>query len=251
MLKNIKKMLFTLCFVLIILINGCSPKNGLHKEGENTYYYKDGEKLYGWIQIDNDWYYSEVEGYKGIIKSTRLQDEKAGAYYYFDKDGKMITDKIVEGMYFGADGKQVFNSVIEKDGNSYVIDDEGIAKKMPDYQLVWDTKLPKTFRTGKIYFKDIIIDKISYKVENMFDYKGFAIYFSGEAGNCYDGPNYSVTRSVGFKIYDPDNIPVYSGDFTTDSALAMGEKFIENCEKTWGIRLTKKGIYRLVLLGID
>ena len=177
MLKRVKKLIFGMCLTLLILVNGCAPKNGFHNEGSKTYYYRDGEKLYGWLKIDNNWYYSKLEGYEGILKSTRLQD--GDAYYLLDDEGKMVTDKIVDGMYFGVDGKQVFNSVIEKDGNSYVVDDEGIAKKMPDYQLVWDTKLPKTFRTGKIYFKYIIIDKISYKVENMFDYKGFAIYFSG------------------------------------------------------------------------
>lgn len=142
MFKKSKKILSTICFVLLILSNGCAPKNGFHDEGSNTYYYRDGEKLYGWIKVDNDWYYSEVEGYEGILKSTILHDTSVDSYYYLDSNGKMVTDKIINGMYFGPDGKQVFNSMIEKDGARYQIDVNGNVKTLPIYTFKSDMGMP-------------------------------------------------------------------------------------------------------------
>ena len=126
--------------VAVLLLGSCGPKNGFVKEGEYTYYYNNGEKQYGWQEINGDWYYfvehtdeKFVQG--AMLTSSRIQDN--GSFYGLGSDGKMVKNRFITYdnriIYFGSDGKQLFNTEITVEGKKYTIDSNGIAKEAPYY----------------------------------------------------------------------------------------------------------------------
>jgi glucan-binding YG repeat protein len=76
------------------------PKNGIYKENDGLYYYKDNNKVAaGWITIAGDYYYIRANGVVAtgkyyVTNRTGAKDADGNvfknAYYYFADDGKLI-----------------------------------------------------------------------------------------------------------------------------------------------------------------
>lgn len=79
-------------------------KNGFVKEGDKTYYYKNGKKVNGWIDSKGKKYYF-MKDYTMCVSNFR---EIGKIRYYFKADGSMAANEIAkttEGMFrFNADG---------------------------------------------------------------------------------------------------------------------------------------------------
>ena len=117
----------------------------------------------------------------------------------------------------------------------------------PDYMLTFNCTFPKTFRDGSYnnWVGDVIIENITYEYDSKR--KEFIIYWSGTAGNTWNGPNQSVSRDVGYKLYDPEGYVIDSYKLYTGVNLKMGEKF-KGIEIPVGNRkVIKKGTYKLEL----
>ena len=77
-------------------------KNGFITEEDNTYFYVDNERLTGKQEIDGD-------------------------YYYFDEDGKLVTNSIIDNHYYNNEGK-LTNGEFCIGNNCYYSTEEGIVK---------------------------------------------------------------------------------------------------------------------------
>ena len=77
-------------------------KNGFIIENDSTYYYLDGEKVIGKKVID-------------------------GEKYYFDEDGKMVINKIIDNNYYNDKGKLI-RGEFELNNKKYYSNDDGIVK---------------------------------------------------------------------------------------------------------------------------
>lgn len=311
---KIIKILIALVMVCQLFSCGLVAKNGLVKEGENTYYYLNDKKQTGWQEIDGDWYYFLNE----VMMQGFLVDADGKEYFFDYNDGKMVKNKFIKieesevrytidnnqniralefngktieysvgetkevntgpggrkeildesgkilkeepgnfyrGLaYFGEDGARLYNTQKEWGGKIYIIDENGIAKQQPDYQLVFDSSFPITIYS---YEDAVIIEKIDYELYELKELPGssyrrggqvFETYWTGIAGNSYKGSNYSTPRYVGYKLYDPNGYVIETGSFSTGVALAMGERFKDKHMRL-SSNITKKGIYKLKLLG--
>ena len=140
---KIKKIIkvYYMILVAVLLLGSCGPKNGFVKEDGRTFYYVNGEKQYGWLEIDGDWYYfaEHKKDYfyeRGEMLTLEFLDYN-GSTYCFGPDGKMLKNLFAirdsKNIYFGSDGKQLFNTEITVEGQKYTIDSNGIAKEAPYY----------------------------------------------------------------------------------------------------------------------
>ena len=255
----IKKIIKISCMVLMtaLLLCSCGPKNGLVKENNQTYYYVNGERQYGWQKIEGDYYYfgtgADVpEDQIGAMCKNYLIGENEEKIYGLGNDGKMLINQFAtidnRRLYFGADGTMLTNTQKEINGKIYVFDNVGNAEALPDCQLVFNCTFPRKFKFGVNEFNwvgDVEIESITYKYDSKL--KEFKTYWTGTAGNSWNGPNQSVSRYVCYKLYDPEGYVISSSRFSTSVALKMGEKFKDE-EKTIGNgKVVKKGIYKLEL----
>lgn len=89
---KIIKILIALVMVCQLFSCGLVAKNGLVKEGENTYYYLNDKKQTGWQEVDGDWYFFR----KGIMMGGFLVDADGKEYFLNYDDGKMVKNKFVK-----------------------------------------------------------------------------------------------------------------------------------------------------------
>ena len=235
MKKIIKLMLFLIIISMNLCLIGCSNTviekhyNEWVEENGSKYYYNGyGQKQTGWIQDSGYWYYLDP------INGKMIKDQWVDKSYYVDGYGRML-----------------INTTKEINGGTYVFDKDGIGSRKPDYELIIDCVFPKTFRRGKYYWNDVIIENVTYKVK-WNNYSGnyyFEVYYTGIAGNSSKGSNHSVERAVGWKLYDPNGYAIGSGTLYTDAALKQGERFKNNYTGTCS--LEEKGLYRLELINLE
>ena len=150
---KIIKILIALVMVCQLFSCGLVAKNGLVKEGENTYYYLNDKKQTGWQEIDGDWYYF-FNGNYTMAHNTLIVDVN-GKDYFLDYNGKMCKNEvkpiesfkyridkdgtpvalgaIKETAYFGEDGAMLKNTQKDWGGKIYIIDEKGLAKEAPYY----------------------------------------------------------------------------------------------------------------------
>lgn len=84
-------------------------KNGFVKEGNKTFYYKNGNKVKGWVEANGEKYY--------FMNSFEMAQSRyrtiGGVDYYFKADGTLAANKVVkttDGIFrFDANGKKVEN----------------------------------------------------------------------------------------------------------------------------------------------
>ena len=244
--------------VALVLLCSCGPKvkNGLVEENGYTYYYVNNEMQYGWQKIDGDYYYfgtgADVpEDQIGAMCKNYLIGEWDGPTYGLGKDGKMLKNQFAtidnRKLYFGADGAMITNTQKEINGKIYVFDEGGNSESLPDYQLVFNCTFPKTFRDGSFnnWVGDVIVESITYEYDSK--YKEFKTYWTGTAGNSWNGPNHSTSRDVEYKLYDPEGYVISSSRFSTSVDLKMGEKFKDKETSIGNGKIVKKGIYKLEL----
>lgn len=86
-----------------------AAKNGFVKEGNKTFYYKNGAKVKGWIEANGEKYYfmNNFEMAQSIYRTIKDVD------YFFKADGTLAANEVVkttDGIFrFNADGKKVAN----------------------------------------------------------------------------------------------------------------------------------------------
>lgn len=86
-----------------------AAKNGFVKEGNKTYYYKNGNKVKGWIEANGEKYYfmNNFEMAQSIYRTIKDVD------YFFKADGTLAANEVVkttDGIFrFNADGTKVAN----------------------------------------------------------------------------------------------------------------------------------------------
>ena len=93
-------------------------KNGFIEENNNTYYYENDIKAIGQREIDNSVYYFDENGI--------MQKDKVIENCYYDQDGKLyIGFKEIDGnkLYFTKEG--ISKGITEIDGKKYYFDDDG------------------------------------------------------------------------------------------------------------------------------
>lgn len=84
-------------------------KNGFVKEGNKTFYYKNGNKVKGWVEANGEKYY--------FMNSFEMAQSRyrtiGGVDYYFKADGTLAANEVVkttDGIFrFDANGKKVEN----------------------------------------------------------------------------------------------------------------------------------------------
>lgn len=112
-------------------------KNGLIKNGTQTYYYVNNEKQTGWQEINGEWYFFFDDG---IVTNAMIEWENEK--YRFGDDGKMLKKsfhQLNEGaplFYFDEDGKMLHDTQREINGDTYIFDSNGYAVKGADYKNV-------------------------------------------------------------------------------------------------------------------
>ena len=243
---------------IIMLICACDAKvkNGFVKENDGwTYYYVNDEKQIGWQKINGDWYYfyetefvdGERKGLGSMKQNTYLK--QGNDWYFFKGDGKMLNNSWLNDYETGysyfmqQDGKMAINTQLEIDGKLYKFDSQGIGKEKPAYNIVFNCTFPKSFES---YYGTVIIENIGVDWNSNND--GFVTKWTGTCG--YPARYYSNTscsRSVGWKLYDPDGYVIDTGTFYTD-AMVYGDKFRDKKEIMGYNKCKMKGDYRLELM---
>ena len=118
-----------------------SVSDGWVVEGENTYYYRNGERVVGFQEIEGETYYFEADGrmYKGIldfegkkyllgVKSGKLYRSGLattpdGKIYYCGSDGVLLLGfQEIDGdtYYFGPDGS-MYKGILDFEGKKYLL----------------------------------------------------------------------------------------------------------------------------------
>lgn len=218
-------------FIIIALLCSCGEKHyneWVEKNGNKYYYNEQGQKQTGWLKDGSSWYY---------LDST---------------SGKMLKNQWVDRYYLDEQGRMLTNISKEIDGKTYEFDINGEGKEVEPCQLIIDCQLPKTFKyTAVGYWYETIIENVSYEIEQSKYSSEYmvSIYLTGTAGNA-SSTGFQATRRVGFKLYDPNNIEIQSGEFFTYNSLKYGERFVNDYQST-SLFLKGKGVYRLKLLDCD
>jgi len=109
--------------------------NGWVFEGGKWYYYKNGDKATGWLQVDKVWYYFDGNGImqtgwqsisgawyyfagSGTMQTGWLQLGRV--WYYLDSSGAMVTGwKLISGAYYYFNGSGVMQTGWLKSGNNW------------------------------------------------------------------------------------------------------------------------------------
>lgn len=86
-----------------------AAKNGFVKEGNKTYYYKNGNKVKGWVEANGEKYYFMNNFEMAQSKYRTIKDVD----YFFKADGTLAANEVVkttDGIFrFNADGTKVAN----------------------------------------------------------------------------------------------------------------------------------------------
>lgn len=211
----IMKKLITIVWLIALSIcfYGCNINTSKHlnewvNDSGNKYYYNgDGQKQTGWSDIGGNWYYFDM------ISGKMLKNQWVDRYY-LDEQGRMLT-----------------NILKEIDGKTYEFDINGEGKEVEPCQLIIDCQLPKTFKyTAVGYWYETIIENVSYEIKQSKYSTEYmvSIYLIGTAGNSSTVTTFQAPRRVGFKLYDPNNIEIQSGEFFTYNSLKHGERFVND-----------------------
>ena len=105
-------------------------KNGFFEENNNTFYYENNNKVVGEKEIDNDVYYFNEEGV--------LQKDLIIENCYYDENGKLYTGfKEIDGniFYFSRDG--ITKGIKEIDNKKYYFDEDGHLIKNSFYDVYY------------------------------------------------------------------------------------------------------------------
>mgnify|MGYP002537363797 CR=1 FL=1 len=142
--------------------------DGWSYEGDNTYYYENGEKVRGWKEINSTWYYFETDGKLGknhwvgsyyvksdgtMAKSEWVDDNN----FYVNKNGIKQKNCWMGDYYLKADGSKARNEWV--DNNRYYVDENGKwVKGWKEINNTWyyfetDGKLGKNHWVGSYYVK--------------------------------------------------------------------------------------------------
>lgn len=134
----------------VILHDEDTGKNGILKDGEDLFYYVDGNKApAGMIKIGDDYYYANSKG-QLIVNQTyycsRMNGLMEEGTYAFDAEGKLIqgaTDKngIVKDddgvLRYYVNGKVTYVGLIEIDGDFYYVRSNGEVVTDCVYWITW------------------------------------------------------------------------------------------------------------------
>ena len=100
--------------------NGVMQRNQIINVEDKKYYFdNDGKQYVGWIDLNGDTYHFSPTMAIGMKRIKSVDDT---FYYYFDAEGKLQRDRIIEDngnlYYIDADGKR-YTGWLEKDGYLY------------------------------------------------------------------------------------------------------------------------------------
>ncbi len=98
----------------------------IHTDG---FYYENGIRIpyAGLVQYEGAFYYvsdngAYVTGTRQIVANVNNTDKVKNGRYYFDENGTMLFDVVVDGYYYGADGAAPsYAGLVEVDGNYYYV----------------------------------------------------------------------------------------------------------------------------------
>jgi len=98
----------------------------IHTDG---FYYENGIRIpyAGLVEYEGAFYYvsdngAYVTGTRQIVANVNNTDKVKNGRYYFDENGKMLFDVVVDGYYYGADGAAPsYAGLVEVDGNYYYV----------------------------------------------------------------------------------------------------------------------------------
>lgn len=111
----------------------------------------------GWANIKDKWYYANAYG-----KISQQKWEKVGGvWYYFDKDGVMLSNTIFDGYIFTNSGAMAESAWVKQDGKWYYAQASGrlIKNKWEKFSGIWyyfnnDATMASNQWQGSYYLKD-------------------------------------------------------------------------------------------------
>lgn len=172
--------------------------NGFYTEDGKTYYYKDGNKVIGWLELNGGTYYFDGSG---IMQTGHIKIDKY--YYYFSEEGKMQKGivKINKNLFFfnskGHGIKKGFVKCFDKKtryglGNGRVATGpKKIKGKCYFFNIHTGNRHVKglfTYKGRKYYSKGKGLLKTGYKAfKNKKTKKWYGIYFSKKSGRQVEG----------------------------------------------------------------
>ncbi|WP_455540075.1 L,D-transpeptidase family protein [Terrisporobacter sp.] len=143
-------------------------QTGLKTISNKKYYFgKDGLIKTGWQTISGSKYYFKKTGStKGQALKGKIKISEN--YYYFDKNYKMVKNKLVKDYYYGKDGKLVKNKEVKYSNAYYYVGKDGkiyksCVKEINGYTYTFDDS---GRIVDKVKVEDKVEDKENIKPEN-------------------------------------------------------------------------------------
>ncbi len=117
----------------VIIRDGDVQLNGIVEESGAQYYYINGIRAHmGMFQIGSDWYYARSNGQmivdSGYYCSRMWNTGFADGTYYFDAEGKMVSDGVCiedDATWYYHNGNRVYAGLIEIGGSYYYVKTSG------------------------------------------------------------------------------------------------------------------------------
>lgn len=101
-----KQILLTLALAFTCLFLSASPAfagEWIETEDKQSQYIDDeGELIYGWLDLDNNRYYFDREGYLVCGRWSKI----SRYWYYFDENGTLVTNTWVDNYHVNDEGQK-------------------------------------------------------------------------------------------------------------------------------------------------
>ncbi|MGN0144295.1 MAG: serpin family protein [Clostridium sp.] len=227
-----------------------STKNGWKKVNGIMYFYKEGNKVSGWNNIEGVWYYMDSDG---AMKRGWLNDngiwyylnyggsmatgwkEIEGTWYYFDEKGKMHTGWLNDRgtwYYLNSDGSMAHDTVIDK----FVINSNGACVNTCDDGS--NAVNPGESRKNKNYTFSEGLTKFSCDSASMI--LGKSDKYKNEA---YSPISFYISLSILSECADNDT----KKDILNILKINNADKLSEECSKLYKKEIFKSSIGMCIL----
>lgn len=176
-MKLVSKILIVL---LMFIMVSCSVEKHYNEFVDSVYYDENGQKIY------NNW------------------KEISGNWYYFDGQGKKMTNTWIENYYVDSNGIMIKNTEKNINGKTYVFDFNGVGKEKPFIDLVlqnnWNNPLWALSGSSSGQYVNISNLKLTVEEKSVYVNMDIDVLKIKGSGDCVF--KYRVLDEKGFLICD-------------------------------------------------